>query len=126
MTINSARNLLVPRKMFCGALQGVLVTGDLAAILNIPAPAGFLVKTVAQGSLAWNMGLQGGDKIVTIAGKDVAVGGDIILAVDDIPVLSEENIEKIRNRLAGGAPGTPFKMSVLRAGRVIDLTGQLQ
>ena len=126
MTINSARNLLVPRKMFWGALQGVLVTGDLAAILNIPAPAGFLVKTVAQGSLAWNMGLQGGDKIVTIAGKDVAVGGDIILAVDDIPVLSEENIEKIRNRLAGGAPGTPFKMSVLRAGRVIDLTGQLQ
>ena len=126
VTINSARNLLVPRKMFCGALQGVLVTGDLAAILNIPAPAGFLVKTVAQGSLAWNMGLQGGDKIVTIAGKDVAVGGDIILAVDDIPVLSEENIEKIRNRLAGGAPGTPFKMSVLRAGRVIDLTGQLQ
>jgi len=126
VTINSARNLLVPRKMFWGALQGVLVTGDLAAILNIPAPAGFLVKTVAQGSLAWNMGLQGGDKIVTIAGKDVAVGGDIILAVDDIPVLSEENIEKIRNRLAGGAPGTPFKMSVLRAGRVIDLTGQLQ
>ena len=126
VTINSARNLLVPRKMFWGALQGLLVTGDLAAILNIPAPAGFLVKTVAQGSLAWNMGLQGGDKIVTIAGKDVAVGGDIILAVDDIPVLSEENIEKLRNRLAGGAPGTPFKMSVLRAGRVIDLTGQLQ
>jgi serine protease Do len=126
VTINSARNLLIPRKVFWGALQGLLVTGDLAAILNIPAPAGFLVKTVAQGSLAWNMGLQGGDKIVTIAGKDVAVGGDIILAVDDIPVLSEENIEKIRNRLAGGAPGTPFKMSVLRAGRVIDLTGQLQ
>jgi serine protease Do len=72
------------------------------------------------------MGLQGGDKIVTIAGKDVAVGGDIILAVDDIPVVSEENIEKIRNRLAGGAPGTPFKMSVLRAGRVIELTGQFQ
>ena len=126
VTINSARNLLIPRKVFWGALQGLLVTGDLAAILNIPAPAGFLVKTVAQGSLAWNMGLQGGDKIVTIAGKDVAVGGDIILAVDDIPILSEENIEKVRNRLAGGAPGTPFKMRVLRAGRIIDLTGQLQ
>jgi S1-C subfamily serine protease len=56
----------------------------------------------------------------------VALGGDIILSVDDIPVVSEDNIEKIRNRLAGGAPGSPFKMSVLRAGKVIELTGVTQ
>ncbi len=74
VTINSARNLLVPRKVFWGALQGLLLTGDLAAIFNVPAPAGFLVKTVAQGSMAWNMGLQGGDRIVTIAGKEMARG----------------------------------------------------
>jgi hypothetical protein len=48
VSINSARNLLVPRKVFWGALQGTLLTGDLAAIFNVPAPAGFLVKTVAQ------------------------------------------------------------------------------
>ena len=126
VTINSARKLLVPRKVFWGALQGLLLTGDLAAIFNVPAPAGFLVKTVAQGSMAWNMGLQGGDKIVTIGGKEVALGGDIILSVEDIPVVSEDNIEKIRNRLAGVAPGTPFKMSVLRAGKVIELTGTSQ
>ena len=45
-------------------------------------------------------------------------------AVDGIPVVSEENIEKIRNKLAGVAPGTPFKMSVLRAGKVIELNGK--
>jgi serine protease Do len=126
VTINSARNLLVPRKVFWGALQGLLLTGDLAAIFNVPAPAGFLVKTVAQGSMAWNMGLQGGNKSVTIGGKEVALGGDIILSVDGIPVVSEDNIEKIRNRLAGMAPGAPFKMSVLRAGKVIELTGTTQ
>jgi serine protease Do len=126
VTMNSARKLLVDGKVFWGALQGILLTGDLAAIFNVPAPAGFLVKTVAQGSMAWNMGLQGGDRIVTIAGKEVALGGDIILSVDGIPVLSEDNIEKIRNRLAGAPPGTPFKMNVLRAGRVIDLTGTTQ
>ena len=126
VTINSAKNLLVPRKVFWGALQGLLLTGDLAAIFNVPAPAGFLVKTVAQGSMAWNMGLQGGNRIVTIGGKEMALGGDIILSVDDIPVVSEDNIEKIRNRLAGVAPGTPFKMSVLRAGKVIELTGTSQ
>ena len=103
-----------------------LLTGDLAAIFNVPAPAGFLVKTVAQGSTAWNMGLQGGNRTVTVGGKEVAVGGDIILSVDGIPVVSEENIERIRNRLAAVPPGTAFKMSVLRAGKVIDLTGTSQ
>jgi S1-C subfamily serine protease len=126
VTMNSARRILVERKVFWGALQGVLLTGDLAALLNVPAPAGFLVKTVAQGSMAWNMGLQGGDRLVTISGQRLALGGDIILSVDGIPVVSEDNIEKIRTRLAGAPPSTPFKMSVLRAGRVIDLTGTAQ
>jgi serine protease Do len=123
VTIKSAQNLLVPRKVFWGALQGVLLTGRLATVFNVPAPAGFLVKTVAQGSTAWNMGLQGSDGTLTIGGKQIPVGGDIILSVEDIPVVSEENIEKIRNMLAGLVSGAPFKMSVLRAGKVIELTG---
>ncbi|HWW93895.1 MAG TPA: hypothetical protein VN375_11045 [Vicinamibacteria bacterium] len=71
--------------------------------------AGFLVKTVAQGSMAWNIGLQGGDRVVVIGGEEVALGGDIILSVEGIPVVSEDNIEQIRNRLAGGAPGIPSR-----------------
>ena len=123
VTTKSARSLLVPRKVFWGALQGTLLSGRLANVFNVPAPAGFLVKTVAQGSIAWNMGLQGADGIVTIGGKDVPVGGDIILAVEDIPVSSEDHIELIRNRLVGVAPGGSFKMTVLRAGQVLELTG---
>jgi serine protease Do len=126
VTINTAKKLLVERKVFWSALQGILLTGDLAAIFNVPPPAGFLVKTVAQGSTAWNMGLLGGDRIVTVGGREIALGGDIILSVDGIPVVSEDNIEKIRTRLAGAPLGTPFKMSVLRAGKVIELTGTTQ
>jgi serine protease Do len=126
VSINSAKKLLVEGKVFWGALQGILLTGDLAAIFNVPAAAGFLVKTVAQDSMAWKMGLQGGDRIVTISGKEVALGGDIILSVDGIPVVSEDNIEQIRNRLAGLPPGTPFKINVLRAGKVIVLTSTTQ
>ena len=123
VTIKSARSLLVPRKVFWGALQGTLLTGDLAAIFNVPAPAGFLVKTVAQGSVASDMGLQGGNKTVTVGGREVAVGGDVILSVDGIPVVSEDSIEKIRNRLAAVPPGAVFKMAVLRAGKIVELTG---
>jgi serine protease Do len=126
VTINTAKKLLIERKVFWSALQGTLLTGDLAALLNVPAPAGFLVKTVAQESMAWNMGLQGGDRIVTIGGKEIALGGDIILSVAGVPIVSEDNIEKIRNSLAAAPPGTPFKVSVLRAGKVIELTGMSQ
>jgi serine protease Do len=126
VSIKSAQNLLVARKVFWGALQGVLLTGRLATVFNVPAPAGFLVKTVAQGSTAWNMGVQGSDGTLTIGGKQIPVGGDIILSVEDISVVSEENIEKIRNMLAGLATGAPFKMSVLRAGKIIELTGTSQ
>ena len=123
VSINSSRNLLVPRKVFWGALQGVLLSGRLATIFNVPAPAGFLVKTVARDSMAWKMGLQGSDGVVNIAGKEIPVGGDIILSVEGIPVVSEDSIEQIRNKLAGSAPGSSFKMSVLRAGRILELTG---
>src|SRR5262250_3292716 len=54
VTINSAQKILVERKVFWSALAGRLLTGDLAAILNVPSPAGFLVKTVAQNSTAWD------------------------------------------------------------------------
>jgi S1-C subfamily serine protease len=71
VSINSAKKLLVEGKVFWGALQGLLLTGRLATVFNVPAPAGFLVKTVAQGSMAWSMGLQGADGIVTMAGKEI-------------------------------------------------------
>jgi len=124
VTSNTAQKLLIERKVFWSALQGVMLSGDLAAVFNVPAPAAFLVKTVAQDSMAWNMGLLGGDRLVTIGGKEIAVGGDVILSVDGIAPGSDENIEKIRNKLAAAPPGTPFKVTVLRAGKVIELTGK--
>jgi S1-C subfamily serine protease len=123
VTINTTKKLLLERKVFWSALQGTLLTGDLAAILNVPEPAGFLVKTVAQGSTAWNMGLTGADRLVNISGKELALGGDIILSVEGIPVVSEDNIEKVREKLARAPVGTPFSMTVLRGGKVIELRG---
>jgi len=126
VTINTAKKLMLERKSFWSGIDGTMLTGDLAAIFNLPEPSGFLVKTVAQGSSAWDMGLLGGDKIATIAGQQIAVGGDIILSIDGVAVGSGDNIEKIRSRLAAEPPGTPFKMKVLRAGKIVELTGKTQ
>jgi serine protease Do len=126
VTINTAKRLLLEGKSFWSGIDGTMLTGDLAAIFNLPEPAGFLVKTVAQGSIGWDMGLLGGEKIATIGGQQIAVGGDVILSVDGIAVGSDDNIEKIRHRLSGAAAGTPFTMKVLRAGKIVELSGKTQ
>ncbi len=126
VTINTAKKLLLERKSFWTGIDGTMLTGELAAIFNLPEPAGFLVKTVAQGSSGWDMGLLGGDKIATIGGQQIAVGGDIILSVDGMPVGSDDNVEKIRSKLATSPQGTPFTMKVLRAGKIVELSGKTQ
>ena len=63
---------------------------------------------------------------MTIQGRAIPVGGDITLSVEGIPVDSEDNIERIRNTLVGVAPGGSFTMKVLRAGKVLELTGTAQ
>jgi serine protease Do len=126
VTINTAKKLLLEKRSLWSGIDGIMLTGDLAAIFNVPQPAGFLVKTVAKASPAWDMGLLGGDKIATIAGQQIAVGGDIILTVDGIGAESGDSVEKIRERLASKPSGYSFVTRVLRAGQVVELTGKTQ
>src|SRR6267142_5761689 len=100
------------------------MAGELAAIFNVPQATGYLVKTVAKGSPGWDMGLMGGDRIAVVAGEQVAVGGDIILSVEGLPVGQADDHEKIRDILSKKAPGAPFSMKILRAGKILDLTGK--
>lgn len=124
VTINTAKKLLLERPSFWSGIDGTMLTGDLAAIFNVPEPPAFLVRTVAKGSSAWDMGLLGGDTIATIGGRQIAVGGDIILSVEGMAIGSDGNVERIRSSLAARPPGSPFKMKVLRAGKIIELDGK--
>jgi serine protease Do len=126
VTINTAKKLLLEKPSFWSGIEGMMLAGNLAAVFNVPMPSAFLVKTVAKGSAAWDMGLLGGDRIATIGDQQIPVGGDIILDVDGIAVGSDDNIGKIRDRLASRPTGTPFRMKVLRAGKVVELNGRTQ
>ncbi len=50
VTINTAKKLLLGRPSFWSGLEGRLISGPIAQILNLPQPSGYLVKTVAKGS----------------------------------------------------------------------------
>ena len=125
VTMKSARSFLLDRKWTWVGLEGIVLTGELAEIFNVPDGSGLLVKTVPKGSPAWDMGIQGGDRTATINGQEIVVRGDIILAMAGIAIKSDDDIPKIRHKLGLMEPGQPFKASVLRAGRVIELTGKV-
>jgi S1-C subfamily serine protease len=76
------------------------------------------------GSPAWEMGLQGGDRIATIGGREIVVRGDIVLSVAGIAITTDADMPKIREKLGAMKTGEIFKMTVLRAGQMIELTGK--
>lgn len=125
VTLNTAKKLLLEQRSFWSGLEGRLLTDELADLLNLPPNAtGYLVKTVAKGSPGEAVGLRGGTKVAIIDGEQIVVGGDIILKVQGIPAGDLTSYEKIRDVLAGLPAGASLTVTVLRAGRVIELTGR--
>ena len=124
VTSNTARQLLLEKRSFWSGLEGALLTDQMADLLNLPAgTTGYLVKTVAKDSPAEAAGLRGGSTFATIGGESIVLGGDIILSVEGIPAGPVANLVRIREHMNTLKPGAPFKATVLRAGRVIELTG---
>jgi S1-C subfamily serine protease len=127
VTANTARQLLLEEKSFWTGLEGQLLTDELADILNLPSRAlGYMVKTVAKGSPAEALGMKGGTTTARIGGQELVVGGDIILSVEGIPIGKAESLAQIRQRLNSLSPGSPYKVTVLRRGQVLELTGKIQ
>ena len=126
VTLNTAKQLLLEKRSFWTGLEGMALSDSLADLLNLPPRAsGFIVKTVAKGSPADEIGLRGSTQIVSISGQEVPLGGDIILSVEGIPV-GGANAAKIRDTLSKLPAGAPYKVSILRAGQVLELTGKVQ
>ena len=123
VTIKTAREILLDRDTVWGGLDGTVLTGELADIFNVPGGSGFLVKTVAKGSPAWKAGVMGGDRTAIINGQEIVVRGDVILEMAGIAMKDVDDMPKVRAKLGTMRTGEPFKIVVLRAGKVVELTG---
>jgi serine protease Do len=124
VTINTAKKLLLERPSFWSGLDGRLVSGPIAQILNLPQSSGYLVKSVARGSAGDAVGLRGGAALATIMGEQLVVGGDIILKVQGIPVGEVTDHRRVRDILNSVPPGGEFTMTILRLGTVLELKGR--
>jgi len=125
VTINTAKKLLLEKKSFWSGLEGQALSDAEADLLNLPpGSTGYIVKTVAKDSPGEQIGLRGATMVVNLGHGEVPLGGDIILTVEGMKA-EAANLGKIRDAMNAKASGSPFKVTVLRAGKVLELTGRV-
>ena len=96
-------------------ISGTSLTSELAQAMDLSSDQrGALVIDVVSGSPAEDGGLQGSDTPVTISGIQTTVGGDVIVALDDQPVRTFEDLASL---LAASQVGQEVSLTVLRQGR---------
>src|SRR5215475_6713863 len=125
VTANMAKRMMLETRPFWSGVTWFKVSGELAEYLNLPQPFGLAVEEVAKNSPAEAIGLRASRVIARIEGRDVPLGGDIVLASMGITLESEESFHKVRERQAQLRSGDELTYRVFRAGKVIELKGRL-
>lgn len=98
--------------------------GALAEPLDLPVSQGVLVDTVYPDSPASAAGLQGGRRLVLVRGREVCTGGDIIVAINDEPVRTMDDI--VAYLVTNNRPGDVVELLVLRGEQTIEVSVTLE
>ncbi|HEY7182921.1 MAG TPA: trypsin-like peptidase domain-containing protein [Blastocatellia bacterium] len=126
-TSNLARRLLLEQNTYWSGLEGLIISGNAARIFNTPQEAGLLVQRIAKGSPAEHLGLRAGNTLATIGDHEILVGGDIILSVAGYEISGDgSDFDKIHARLSALRPGSELIVKVLRGGKVIELSAEVE
>jgi S1-C subfamily serine protease len=91
-------------------LTSLTIDGSLSA-LNLPVKSGALVQSVQKGTPAEKAGIKGGTVSGSTEGGQVAVGGDIITAIDGKAVNSAEDLS---HAISSKKPGDTVAVGLLR------------
>lgn len=100
-------------------IEGRSITPELAEAMNLEENKGFLVMDVVEESPAAEAGVQPGGVEVKIRGRDVTLGGDVIVGIGGKEV---RDITDILTYLARDAEvGETIDLTVLRDGREVNV-----
>jgi S1-C subfamily serine protease len=103
-------------------IVGTDITPEIAEALGLAEARGFLVTDISNGSPAQKAGIRGGSSLTNIAGRGIAMGGDVILRIDENPVRKLDDVLTYLEREK--KVGDTVQLTVLRNGGMesIDLT----
>jgi 2-alkenal reductase len=99
--------------------QSAYDLGELALAFDLPVSQGVLVSQVQPGSAADKAGIRGGSETKTLRGRDVILGGDIIIAIDDAPVANFDAL--LGYLVTNTSAGEQVTVTILRDGEQINL-----
>ena len=101
------------------ALDYTLIRG-----MNLPVEQGAYIWEVIAGGPASRAGLVGASEQTQIDGRPTALGGDVVIAVDDKPVTSFDDL--LVYVALNVRPGDTIRLTVLRDGKQIEVPVKLE
>lgn len=109
------------RQAFLG-VQTLPIGGWLAEALDLPVQDGLLIEEVTRGGPAAAAGLHGGDREALAGMRKIAIGGDVITAIDGQKIASRFDMNVALNRKR---PGDSVTVTVYRGGKKLDVPVKL-
>jgi serine protease Do len=91
---------------------------ELSAYLDFGVNNGVLIVQVISGSPADRAGLKGGNRSIIIGRYRLPIGGDIITAIDDVPISAETDIDRVLNKKK---VGDTVNLKIYRNGRLLEV-----
>src|SRR5918999_768432 len=121
-TIAKVAPVLIERGLFEHpwlGVSGIGMTPEIAEAIGLGEPRGFLVIEVAPGGPADSAGVQGGDTPVQLNGREIPIGGDVVLAINDRDV---RKIDDVLGYLQQATQvGETVTLTVWRDGQIIQI-----
>jgi S1-C subfamily serine protease len=126
--INTAKNIANDlmtdgrvHRAFLG-VETLPVGGWLSEALDLPVKEGLLVQRATNGGPAAAAGIHGGDRVAQAGMRRIAIGGDVITAIDNQKVASQLDINLVLNHKR---PGDTVNVTLYRGGKKMDIPVKL-
>ena len=100
-------------------ISGTNITPGIAKAMNLTQiREGFLVLDIIEGGPADKAGIRGGDKIASINGTEIRLGGDVITKIDNQTVRKlDDMLDYLRTKEVGDVA----HLQVLRDGKIMNI-----
>ena len=104
--------------------QGVDMTYEIADAMDSNITYGWLIAQVTSGGPSEKAGLQGGTKQVNIVDQRVIIGGDIVIAINEVRVTGIDSLSAYLENYT--LPGQTVNLTVVRNNEALNIHLELE